>query len=102
MEVDPSKDFVNPSAGVPFAAILARVFFTTRYLLLVARIFSRSSVSCETVIPLNCPTIRFVASARSFLSALSSFSFLLLGFILPLPLLCVQRDQIQIDTRAHG
>src|SRR5882672_6690945 len=100
MEVDPSIDLVNPSDGVPFAAILARVFFTTRYLLPVARIFSRSSVSCATVMPLNCATIRFVASARSFFSAFSSCSFLLLGFMLPL--LCVQRHKVQINARAHG
>src|SRR5438552_11969379 len=99
MEVDPSRDFANPSAGVPFAAILASVFFTTRYLLLVARIFSRNSVSWATVIPLNCATIRFVASARSFLSAFSSCSFLFLGFMLPL--LCVQSHKVQVDARAH-
>src|ERR1700712_3378520 len=114
MEVDPSNDCVNPSDGVPLAAILASVFFTTRYLLWVARIFSRKSVSWATVIPLNCATIRFVASARSFLSAFSSFSFLFFGFMRPLircfsllfywypGLLGVERHEIKIDARTHG
>src|SRR4051812_43111777 len=100
MDVDPSMDFVRPSDGVPFEAILASVFFTTRYLLLVARIFSRSSVSCATVMPLNCATIRFVASARSFFSAFSSCSFFFFGFMLPL--LCVQSHKVQINAGTHG
>src|SRR3954468_4510680 len=102
MDVDPSMDFVRPSDGVPFEAILASVFFTTRYLLLVARIFSRNSVSCAAVMPLNCATIRFVASARSFFRAFSSCSFLFLGFMLPLLLLCVQSHEVQVDAGAHG
>src|SRR5215470_15844624 len=83
MAEDPCMAFDSASDGVPLAAIFARVFLITRYLLFVSRILFRNSVSWATVMPLNCATIRFLASARSFFRALSSSSFLLLGFMCP-------------------
>src|SRR5258705_9198767 len=100
MAVDPSKALATPSAGVPSAAFRASVFFTTRYLLCVARIFIRSSVSCETVMPWNCATNKFRASARSFLRASSSSFFLPLDFMMDVSLR-VERDQVQIHTGTH-
>src|SRR5262245_58442506 len=107
MAVDPSNDLTTLSAGEPAAAFFASVFFTTRYLLFVSRIFVRRSVSWAIVIPWNWATNRFFTSASSFFNASSSSFFLPLDFMFAFYFLCpsllrVQCDQIQIDARAHG